>query len=104
MVYEMRTYKTQIGKVEEFLALFEAVALPILSKYSKLVGFWYTEIGELNEVVHMWAYQDLNHRRDARAALFADPEWQTKFLPKARPLLFSMATKVLMPAPFSPLK
>ena len=104
MVYELRTYKTQVGKVDEFLVLFETVGLPILKKYSTLIGFWYTEIGELNEVVHMWAYRDLNHRRDARAALFADPEWQTEFLPKARPLLFSMATKVLTPANFSPLK
>lgn len=104
MIYELRTYKTQVGKTEDFLAHFKTVAIPIISKYSTLVGFWYTEIGELNEIVHMWTYRDLNHRRDARQALFADPDWQNKFLPEARRLLTKMTTKILMPAEFSPLK
>ncbi len=38
MVYEMRVYTLQPGKVPEFQALIEKEALPIISKYSKLVG------------------------------------------------------------------
>ena len=50
MYYEMRTYTIQVGKVAEYLDHFEKVGLPIISKYAKLVGMWYTEHGELNQV------------------------------------------------------
>ena len=48
MVYEMRVYTLQPGKVPAFLELIEKEALPVISKYSKLVGFWSTEVGALN--------------------------------------------------------
>ena len=28
-------------------------------KYSKIVGLWQAEMGQLNEVVHLWVYHDL---------------------------------------------
>ena len=46
------------------------------------VGVWQTEAGQLNEVVHLWVYKDLNERAAARAKAVTDPEWQT-FLGKA---------------------
>jgi hypothetical protein len=62
MIYEMRVYTLQPGKVPEFQALIEKEALPVISKYSKLVGWWSTDVGPLNEVVHIWAYEDSGHR------------------------------------------
>jgi hypothetical protein len=58
MIYEMRVYTLQPGKVAEFQALVEREALSVINKYSKLVGWWSTEVGPLNEVVHIWAYED----------------------------------------------
>jgi NIPSNAP len=55
MVYEMRVYTLQPGKVAAFQELIEKEALPVISKYSKLIGWWSTEVGPLNEVVHIWA-------------------------------------------------
>ena len=37
-----------------------------------MVGYYATEIGELNQVVHMWAYEDLNSRVERRAKLMKD--------------------------------
>ena len=54
MVYEMRVYTLQPGKVAA-LRVVKKAALPVISKYSKLVGWWSTEVGPLNEVVHIWA-------------------------------------------------
>ena len=103
MVYEMRVYTLQPGKVPEFQALIEKEALPIISKYSKLVGWWSTDIGSLNEVVHIWAYEDLNHRARARQAQAEDPQLQA-FRPKAQAMVVSQYNKILIPANFSPLK
>jgi hypothetical protein len=103
MVYEMRVYTLQPGKVPEFQALIEQEALPFINKYSTLVGWWSTEVGPLNEVVHIWAYEDLNHRARARQAQAEDPQLQA-FRPKAQAMVVSQYNKILTPASFSPLK
>jgi L-rhamnose mutarotase len=99
MIYEMRTYTLKPGSIEEFEKRF-AEALPYREKYSKLAAFWHTEIGPLNQVIHVWAYQDLNERMRVRAEARQDPHWP----PQVRDLIQSQETKILIPAEFSPLK
>ncbi len=101
-VYELRTYRAQVGKVGEWLGHFKAI-LPLREKYSKNVGLWQTEMGPLNEVVHLWAYRDLNERAAVRARVLQEPEWQA-FLGRATPLLLEMRSVILTPAPHSPMK
>jgi len=101
-VYELRWYRTQTGKAGEWLGHFKAI-LPLRDTYTRRVGLWQTEIGQLNEVVHMWAYRDLNERAAARAKLGQDPEWQA-FVAKGAPLLAHMQAIVLSPAAHSPMK
>lgn len=101
-VYELRWYRTQTGKAGEWLNHFKAI-LPVREKYTRRVGLWQTEIGQLNEVVHLWVYRDLNDRAAARAKLGQDPEWQA-FLAKATSLLAHMQAIVLSPASHSPMK
>jgi hypothetical protein len=57
----------------------------------------------LNEVVHIWAYEDLNHRTRARQAQAEDPQLQA-FRPKAQAMVVSQYNKILTPASFSPLQ
>jgi hypothetical protein len=104
MIYEMRTYTVKIGKTQEYLQLFEKIGMPIISKYTKLVGYWYTEIGELNQVIHMWEYKSLDIRAERRQALYNDPEWLNNFISKAMPLLEKQESKILYPTPFSPIQ
>lgn len=101
-VYELRMYRTQVGKAPEWLGLYKSI-MPIREKYSKNVGLWQTEIGPLNEVAHLWAYQDFNDRAAVRAEAMKDPEWQA-FLGKATPLLLEMKSLALNPASHSPMR
>ncbi len=101
-LYELRWYRTQVGKAPEWLGHFKA-ALPVREKYSPIVGLWQTEMGQLNEVVHLWAYRDLNERVGVRAKTSQDPQWQA-FLGKGYPLLLEMKSIILSPAPHSPMK
>ena len=103
MVYEMRMYTLRPGKISQFEEMIEQEGLPIISKYSKLVGWWSTEIGTLNEVVHIWAYEDMNHRTRARAAQLKDPQFM-RFKRKAIELIVSQRNNILTPASFSPLQ
>jgi NIPSNAP len=101
-IYELRWYRTHTGRASEWLGHFKAI-MPTREKYSQRVGLWQTEMGQLNEVVHLWAYPDLNERANVRAKLAQDPEWQA-FLGKAVPLLAHMQSVILTPNTVSPMK
>ncbi|PLT33479.1 NIPSNAP family protein [Bacillus sp. V5-8f] len=104
MIYEMRTYTIKIGKMQEYLHALEETGLPIITKYAKLIGFWTTEIGELNQAIHIWEYESLDIRAERRKALYNDTEWVEGFVPKLLPLLDKQESKILNPTAFSPIK
>jgi hypothetical protein len=101
-VYELRSYRCQVGKAMEWLSHFKAI-LPTREKYSKNVGVWHTEVSQLNQVVHLWAYASLNDRAAVRGRVLQDPEWQV-FLGKTAPLLAQQEAVILNPAPFSAMR
>ena len=101
-IYELRTYRTHAGKMAEWLGNFTG-ALPTRRKYSKIVGLWSAEVAQLNQVMHLWAYRDLNHRAEVRGAAVRDPDWQA-FLAKSAPQLAEMHSTILLPTETSPLR
>jgi NIPSNAP protein len=101
-VYELRWYRTQPGKAGEWITHFKEI-LPVRAQFMRRVGVWTTEIGQLNEVVHMWVFKDLNDRAASRAKLGQHPEWQA-FVGKTVPLLAHMQSIVLIPAGHSPMR
>ena len=103
MIFEHRTYRVQPGKATEFLKLYQAEGLPIISRYARLIGCWTTESGVLNSVLFIWAYDDLGHRTAQRAKLGQDAEWLA-FIPKMLPCLVHQDSFFLTPTAFSPLR
>ena len=71
MIYEVRTYTLRPGTVAEFEERF-AKRLPLREQHSKLGAFWHTEFGPLNQVIHVYPYDDLQQRTAVRAALAQD--------------------------------
>jgi len=59
------------GAVAEFEERF-AKRLPLREKHSKLGAFWHTEFGPLNQVIHVYPYDDLAQRTRVREALAKD--------------------------------
>jgi hypothetical protein len=56
MIVDHRTYELQPGRLPDFLALYEKEGLPVQKKHlGNLVGFFTTEVGNVNEIVHIWA-------------------------------------------------
>ena len=77
MILEMRTYTLHAGKLGEYFRVYEAQGFELQKRLlGGFVGSFVTEIGPLNQVVHLWAYRDLNDRAARRAALAGDPQWQ----------------------------
>jgi len=97
MIYEVRTYSLQPGTVGEFESRF-AQRHPFREKLSKLGAFWHPEIGPLNQVIHVWPYDDMQHRAAVRAAMAQDPDLQR--LPGGRDFIVAQESEIMTPAPF----
>ena len=97
MIYEVRTYDLKPGSVARWEGHFEAT-LPNRVKYSELAALWHTDIGPLNQVIHVWPYENLEHRTEVRTKAAHEPGWP----PKGGELLLSMESQIWTPAPFSP--
>jgi hypothetical protein len=99
-IVDYRTYTAQPGKLGTFLNVYETDALPVQMKHlGNNVGWYMSDIGPQNEVLHMWGYRDLADRTARRNAMQADPAW-TPYLAKGTALLVNMDNVILRPAPF----
>lgn len=105
MIHELRTYVVHPGKAGEYVDKSGSIARPIRGdRYGKLVGYWSTELGPLNQVVHLWEYADLAARAEARAGLQQNERWVKEYLPVSGPLLVSQENAILAPADFCPVR
>jgi len=76
MIVDVRIYTCLPNRMNEFVNLYEEKAWPLQLKYLENCLGWYTTVeGELNTVVHLWAYKDQGDREQRRAAMAADPAW-----------------------------
>jgi hypothetical protein len=100
MFYEVRTYRLKNGSIPEYLKAVGETGITIQKKHlGKLVGYFYSEIGPINEIVHIWAFTSLDDREERRTRLMADPDWQA-FLPRIRDLIEVAENKIMKPAAF----
>ncbi|CAN0628383.1 NIPSNAP family containing protein [Burkholderia sp. lig30] len=55
-----RVYTIRLRKMGEFLDVFNRMAMPILlDTLGHPAGFYVSQVGPLNQFVHLWAYEDL---------------------------------------------
>jgi len=85
-VYELRTYDLVPRNVGEFMALSKD-KMHLRTNHSVLLGYWTTELGGLNQVVHLWEYDSLAARASVRAKLGGDPDWQAQYFQRILPWL-----------------
>ena len=104
MLVEQRTYTFRPGQVAAFLDAYMDGVCDLQSRVlGKMIGYFTTDIGPLNQTVHLWGYDTLNERMQRRKTLVETPEWQA-FLAKVLPLIVTMETKILIPTAFSPIR
>ncbi len=98
MIYEFRTYTLRPGTLPEFLKRF-GDALPKRERFSKLAAFWYTDIGPLNQVIHVWPYENSLERSRIRAEAVKDGSWP----PNTGAFILTMNAEIFEAMPFSPM-
>ncbi len=97
MIYEVRTYTLRPGTVAAFEERY-ATRLPLREQYSKLGAFWHTELGTLNQVLHVYPYDDLQQRTAVREALANDAARAQ--MPGGRDFIVAQKSEIMTPAPF----
>lgn len=101
-IYELRTYTFRAGKLAEAVDLYRAEGWPALQKHpSRLVGYFTGDIGALNQLVHLWKFDDDADRRKFWAGVYADTAFMA-FAKKLRPLIQTQENKLLLAAPWGP--
>ena len=69
MYYEIRTYRLKVGTLPSYLALVGEEGLAIQrSHLGHLVGYFHSDIGPQNQIVHIWAFDSLDERERRRQA------------------------------------
>lgn len=104
MIVEMRTYTAVPGRAGEFLKLYEEMALALQQQHlGGLAGFYVSELGGLNQIVHLWCYASLADRENRRAQLEAEPGWAAYKQAFARlGAIQHQQCQILKPVSFSP--
>ena len=100
-LYELRTYDLKVGALSTVLTLYESEGGPALEGYqSKIVGYFVSDVGPLNQLVHLWRFDDDADRRAHWQALFADEA--LSFAVKLRPNIQAQRNQLLTEAPWGP--
>ena len=102
MFVEERIYTLHPGKVPEFLRHWEELAKPAFTPgMDHLLGYYTTEYGPLNQIIHLWRYEDLADRDNHRKEFASHANWPA-FVAAILPLIDSQEVKVLNPVSWSP--
>jgi hypothetical protein len=105
MIFDLRIYTLHNAKFAAWLKLYEEQGHAAQVKHCGEPVFYATsEIGTLNQVVHVWKYPSQAERERRREALMADPAFQA-YLAKSRELGAHQhqECRILKSTSFSPL-
>ncbi len=99
-VIDLRIYTIRPRGMSDYLKLFEELALPLALKHlGEPLGYYVTQIGPLNQVVHLWAFENLADLEQRHAALAGEPDF-TKYLAATEGLVVAQEDRIMRPVEF----
>ena len=101
-LYELRTYTLRVGTMAEAVRLYQERALHKGGHDKHLIGSFQADTGTINQLVHLWKFEDDAERRAFWAAVFADKDFVVGFALNLRPLMMAQEVKLLQAAPWGP--
>ncbi|KAJ2701107.1 hypothetical protein FB645_004769 [Coemansia sp. IMI 203386] len=101
-VYELRSYTLKSGTLLEWEQNWR-VGVECRKHHEVPMGAWFSQLGDLNQVHHLWQYSDLQVRKEVREAAWSENGWPETVL-NTVPLIQKMSSRIMLPMPFSSLK
>ncbi|KAI8849613.1 hypothetical protein BC829DRAFT_369222 [Chytridium lagenaria] len=101
-IYELRTYRLKPGRMLEWEHEWKK-GLEARRQFVQPVGAWFSQVGDLNYVHHLWAYPNLHVRKEMREASWQVDGWAKTVYNTVR-MIDTMHCRIVRPLPSSPLK
>ncbi|KAI9502222.1 hypothetical protein BX070DRAFT_242125 [Coemansia spiralis] len=101
-VYELRSYMLKSGTLLEWEQNWR-VGVECRRHHEEPMGAWFSQLGNLNQVHHLWQYSDLQVRKEVRESAWSENGWPETVL-NTVPLIQKMSSRIMLPMAFSSLK
>ncbi|KAI9020760.1 hypothetical protein CLU79DRAFT_703904 [Phycomyces nitens] len=101
-IYELRKYSLKPGHLLEW-EMHWRKGLECRRQFCEPVGAWFSQLGDLNTVHHMWSYPDLQARKTTREEAWHVEGWSDTVYKTVR-FIDSMQSYILKPLTYSPLR
>jgi len=103
-VYELRVYDLKPGNLSKFAVSWAQVLQQGLRGQDGEIaaGGFFTDVGKLNRVFHLWAYDDLQSRLACRNNTYDKPQW-APIVTETQAYCRSMETMIMTPMNHSPM-
>lgn len=94
-IVDHRIYTIKPRCMPKFLDVFQTLAMPVLRKHlGEPIGFYISSIGSLNQIVHLWAYENLDDYEKRSHARDVDPEFK-KYLKASEGMVVSQVSQIV---------
>lgn len=103
-LFEMRTYTLYVGKMEEAEALYTELGYPALQRGGhdkKLIGYFQSDTGIANQIMHFWRFEDDADRRKHWKGVRSNEDF-ISFVMKFRPMIMNQEIRLFNGAPWGP--
>ncbi|TFL03646.1 NIPSNAP-domain-containing protein [Pterulicium gracile] len=101
-VFELRTYQLKPGVLLEWENAWRR-GIEARRQFVAPVGAWFSQVGRLHQVHHLWQYPNLDTRKEMRETAWQIDGWADT-VQKTAELAKEMDSFILEPLPFSPLQ
>ncbi|ORX34936.1 hypothetical protein BD324DRAFT_633298 [Kockovaella imperatae] len=101
-IFEMRSYQLVPGKLLEWEGAWRR-GLEARRRFVQPVGAFFSQVGQLHEVHHLWQYPDMETRKSTREKAWSVGGWSDTVRETVR-LTKSMKSTILLPCDWSPLR
>ena len=104
MIVEMRTYNIKAARLNDFIKIYDEEIREVHTKIlGNQIGFFYSEFGKLNQVIHLYGYDNYDDRSIRRKELSENLAFKN-YVKKVADLIVSQDNQVLLPTDFSKIK
>ncbi|GAA6034446.1 hypothetical protein JCM8097_002729 [Rhodosporidiobolus ruineniae] len=102
-IYELRSYQLHPGALLEWEQFWRQGLEARVNSGHYPVGAFFSQIGPLHQVHHIWQYDSLEARAERRSRSWTQDAW-SETVSKTTRLTTEMKCNILKPLPFSPLR
>jgi hypothetical protein len=99
MFIEHRTYSLKPGTLLQYFSHFGNRGFELHERMAPCLGWYYSEAGQLFQMVSLWHYDSFAQRLQRRAEVYGLPEWR-EIMAQVQPLVNQVESRLVLPAPF----